>query len=173
MSGSAIHFRKAAIAVSVCVALFAATTAQAATEKKNQLFKCVDAKGVVSIQSVRCPAGSTEAWRRDAAPEPPPTPEQAAQAEAKLRRDQQAVRELSALVDKKLHPPPAAAPSPVAPEPAEPPTEESLAVDACQAAQAFAASAREKTWLGLTDDQTRRLYGWVADQCRVPAKPSD
>jgi hypothetical protein len=173
MSGPAIHPRKALAVVSFCVALLLATAAQAATaEKKNQLFKCVDAKGVVSIQSAHCPADSTEAWRRDAPPEPPLTPEQAAQAEVKLRRDQQAVRELSALVEKKLQPPPAA-PAAAAPEPAEPPTPESLAVDACQSAQAFAASAREKTWLGLTDEQTRRLYGWVADQCRVQTKPSD
>ena len=49
----------------------------------------------------------------------------------------------------------------------EPPMPQSVTLNNCSMAQAFAASVREKTWIGLTDDQLRRLYGWVADQCRV------
>jgi hypothetical protein len=36
---------------------------------------------------------------------------------------------------------------------------------ACDSAKAFASSVQEKIWLGLTQDQTQRLYGWVLDQC--------
>lgn len=37
------------------------------------LYKCVDAKGHPSFQSQPCPADATQAWVRDATPEPPPT----------------------------------------------------------------------------------------------------
>src|SRR3990167_2241978 len=143
--------------VACCLALSTASTAVAG---KNLLYKCVSAAGVTSIQSVACPAGSKEEWRRDATPEPPPTPEQLARAEAKLLRDQQLVRELSEIVEKKLQPPaPAPAPAPTAATAAA--AAEQASVDACQEAQAFAGAVREKAWVGLTDEQTRRLYIWV------------
>lgn len=144
---------------------------------KNELFKCVNAAGVVSIQSVPCPAGSVQAWRRDATPEAPQTPQQLAQAEAKQARDQQAVRELSEQLAKKQ-----AAAMPVVPAPTPMPTSmptpaaalptagETADVLTCQTAQAFAGSVREKQWLGLTDEQMRRLFGWVAEQCKIPVK---
>lgn len=155
-------------ALACCLAL---TIAPAAVAAKSLLYKCVSAGGVTSIQSVPCPAGSKEEWRRDATPEPPPTPEQLAQAEAKLLRDQQTVRELSEIVDKKLQPP-APAPEPAAPgaAAASSAAAEQASVDACQSAQAFASEVREKAWLGLTDEQTRRLYTWVAEQCKTPPK---
>lgn len=132
--------------------------------KTAQLYKCVSAAGVISIQSDACPAGSTQAWRRDAAPEPVPTPEQVAQAEAKRQRDQQTVRELSDQVDRKLQ----ASTAPVAPaNPAPAAAAAPAASDPCQLAQAFAGSVREKEWLALTDEQVRRLYGWVAEQCKA------
>jgi hypothetical protein len=156
-----------------CLALLVAPGAFAAS---NLLYKCVTAAGVTSIQSVPCPKGSTEAWHRDATPEPPPTPEQVAQAEEKLRRDRREVRELSEIVDKRVK----ASLEPNSPEAQADPGEsasaraaaaaEQASVDACQNAQAFAGAVREKAWLGLTEDQTRRLYTWVAEQCKVPAK---
>lgn len=140
---------------------------------KNELFKCVNGAGVVSIQSVPCPAGSVQAWRRDATPEPPPTPQQLAQAQAKQLRDQQAVRELSEQLAKKQPPAmpvmPAPAPTPT-PAAALPTAGETADVLTCQTAQAFAGSVREKEWLGLTDEQTRRLFGWVTEQCKLPVK---
>lgn len=135
---------------------------------KNQLYKCVTTAGVTSIQSVPCPKGSTEEWRRDATPEPPPTPEQAALAEAKILRDQQTVRELSEVVEKKLRPPPPTPDLPAAATAAA--GSEQAAVDACQEAQAFASSLRDKAWLGLTGEQLQRLYTWVAEQCKVPSR---
>ena len=162
----------------MCAAMLLAPAASAAETK--QLYKCVNGKGVVSIQSSRCLAGSTEAWHRPAPVEPAPTPEQSAAAAAKILRDEQTVRELSAEVEKKLRAAeagtpttPAAAPTPAPATSLDPPTPEAVAIDSCQAAQAFAGAVREKSWLGITEDQTRRLYGWVADQCKVQTKPSD
>ena len=34
------------------------------------------------------------------------------------------------------------------------------------------AAVREKTWIGMTDDQMKRVYSWVADQCRVSTAPT-
>ena len=160
------------LALAACVALFWAPVALAAS--KNQLYKCVDAAGVVSIQSVACPAGSTQAWKRDATPEPAMTPEQRAQLEAKTLRDQQTVREQLEIVDRKLRP---LAPEPVAPTAAPAPADAPPAAaesakaaaepDACADAQTFAGSLRDKQWLGLSEEQVRRLYSWVAEQCKV------
>lgn len=152
--------------IACCLAV---SIAPAAVAGKNLLYKCVSAAGVTSIQSVACPAGSKEEWRRDATPEPPPTPEQLAQAEAKLLRDQQTVRELSEIVDKKLQPQ-APTPEPAPPAVTAAVAAEQASVDACQSAQAFAGEVREKAWLGLTGEQTRRLYTWVAEQCKTPPK---
>lgn len=167
VSGSAPWLR----GIVCCLVLLAAPAAFA---EKNLLYKCVSVAGVTSIQSVPCPKGSTEAWHRDATPEPPPTPEQVAQAEAKLQRDQREVRELSEIVDKRVK----ASLEPNAPETQADPAAnasaaaaaEQASVDACQSAQAFAGSLREQAWLGLTEEQTRRLYTWVAEQCKAPAK---
>jgi len=144
--------------------------APAAFAAKNALYKCVDAAGVVSIQSESCPAGSTQAWRRDATPEPAPTPEQTAQAEARRQRDQQTVRELSEVVERKLQAA-SAEPAATAAAPADDAAAraEKASVDACQTAQAFAGAVREHAWLALTEDQTRRLYLWLAEQCKTPA----
>ena len=62
------------------------------------------------------------------------------------------------------------APATTAAEPARslPPPAPDPDLQACQDAQAFANAAREKDWLGLTEEQIRRLYGWVAAQCKVP-----
>jgi hypothetical protein len=154
------------LAIATIAGLAAAlVTSGAQAADKNELFKCVDAAGVVSIQSEPCAKGSTQVWRRDATPEPTPSPEQAAQAEARIRRDQQAVRELSEIVERKLKPVPEAEldqrrsePPATRPEPT-----------ACEAAQDFAASLQGKPWLELSEAQTRRLYGWVSEQCK-PAR---
>jgi hypothetical protein len=164
------HAALPAISLLVCAAL---VWAPAAFAGKNMLYKCVDPAGVISIQSTSCAAGWTQAWKRDATPEPAPTPEQAAQAEAKLLRDQQTVREQLEIVDRKFKP---AAPEPVAPAPTPEPSADGAAakpaieVDACEAAQNFAGSIRDKQWLGLTEEQTRRLYTWVSEQCTGPKK---
>lgn len=176
MNGIILQRGIASLVVGTCIAMLFAPAGNAAETK--QLYKCVNDKGVVSIQSSRCPAGSTEAWRRPAPTEPVPTAAEAAAAVAKIQRDQETVRELSAEVEKKLKAEstvitaaPAAARTPSSS--LDPPTPEALAIEACQSAQAFASAVREKTWLGMTEDQTRRLYAWLADQCKVPTKSDD
>ena len=133
---------------------------------KPELFKCVDAAGATSIQSDPCPKGSTQVWRRAADAEPAPTAEQAAQAQARRERDEQAVRELSQEVERKLRPepakPPAEEPAPAATGPAS-----TAGPDRCERAQDFSRELRDKPWLGLGEDQTRRLHPWVAAECHA------
>lgn len=163
----------APLAASLPIALLLLSNiASGAGGEPHVLYKCVDKAGVTSIQSSACPAGSTTSWRRDATPEAPPTPQQVAQADAKRLRDQQAVRDLSAQVERRLRE--EKEPKPVAPkdEDLPPPPPEATPnpdLQACQDAQAFANQVREKDWLGLSEEQVRRLYGWVALQCKVPA----
>jgi hypothetical protein len=153
----------------------------AAAEETKMLYKCVNAKGVSAIQSKPCPSGSTEAWKRAAEAEPKPSAQDVAAAQAREARNQQQVRELSAEVAKKMREqetPTVIGPTPATASSTPTPTEErplapQVNYDNCQAAQAFATAVQEKTWIGLTDDQTRRIFGWVADQCRVTTKPED
>jgi len=140
----------------------------AAAAEKGALFKCVDPAGVTSIQSEACAKGSTQVWRRDATPEPPPTPEKAAQAEAKRLRDQQTVRELSEIVERRSRPQP---PEPVVED--KPKAEEAKALTACESAQEFSSSVRDKQWLALTDEQMQRIYRWVAEQCKATPTASE
>jgi hypothetical protein len=151
----------------------------AAAEETKMLYKCVNAKGGSAIQSKPCPAGSSEAWKRAAEAEPKPTAQDVAAAQARDARNQQQVRELSAEVARKMaaqDTPTVVGPTPASPSPSpvsERPPAPAVNYDNCQAAQAFATAVQEKTWIGLTDDQTRRIYGWVADQCKVVTKPED
>jgi hypothetical protein len=159
-----------AIARGMWAAAWLVLAAPAAAAGKAELFKCVDATGITSIQSAPCAKGSTQVWRRDAAPEAAPTPEQAAQAQARRERDERSVRELSQEVERTLKPAPPRAERP--PEPAAPiaGTEPADVPDRCGQAQEFAAQLRDKEWLALSEDQVRRLYGWVATQCQ-PSGP--
>jgi len=165
---------------------------RAAAEETKVLHKCVDAKGVTSIQANPCAKGSTEVWVRDAQTEPKQTQAEVDAARAREARNQAAVREQSAELQKRLQP--QVAPPPVTPQPGshlagatnpvegsqlapapveEPPLPQAVAPNNCQAAQNFATAVREKTWIGLTDDQLKRIYGWVTDQCRVQTQTSE
>lgn len=142
--------------------------AAASAADKSSLFKCVDAAGVISIQSEACAKDSTQVWRRDAKAEPPPTADQAAQAEAKRLRDQQTVRELSEIVERRSRPQP---PEPVLEE--KPKAEATKALTACESAQEFSGSIRDKQWLALTDEQMQRIFRWVAEQCKATPATSE
>ena len=150
------------------VALACLLPALAGAADKSALFKCVDAAGVTSIQSDACAQGSTQVWRRAATPEPRPTPDQAAQAEAKRLRDQQTVRELSEIVERRSRPQPA---EPVLEE--KPKPEAAKPLTACESAQEFSGLVRDKQWLGLTDEQLQRIYRWVAEQCKATPAASE
>ena len=174
---------------------------RAAAEETKVLHKCVDAKGVSSIQAAPCAKGTTEVWARDAQTEPKQTAADAAAAREREARNRAAVVEQSAELQRRLAPPATTPVVPVAPAPQAPPQGSHLAgatnpvegsqlaplpvqeppqtqlpmtgVNNCQAAQAFATSVREKQWIGLDDDQMRRIFGWVAEQCRVQTKIDD
>jgi hypothetical protein len=155
------------LAVLLCLPGSVALAAQ------DALYKCVDPAGVTSIQSEPCAKGSTQAWKRDTTPEAPPTPAEQAQAEARRLRDQQRVRELSQALERRMREDAAAeaaakAAPPLPPPPAAEDADDGkdAAIAACQEAQEFANAARAKEWLGLTDDQVRRLYNWVAQECK-------
>ena len=152
-----------------CFAALVLLASMPAGAQKAELFKCEDPAGVISIQSDPCAKGSTQVWRRDATPEAAPSAEQAAEAQARRERQQREVRQLSETVKSQLaestgtapappaEPEPAAATAPAAPPP----------VDPCVAAADFAAQLRAKVWLELSEEQLRRLYGWVNEQCKA------
>lgn len=148
---------RAALLVLACVA----TPAWA----DDVLYKCIDGKGAVSIQSSACPKGSTEAWKRDtaamaAAVSSAPTPPTAsAPAAAPATHVEQAPRSAA---DAGNSAPPVEPPAPAAPEPAA----DTTAPDPCGQAKDVAAQLHDMPWLGLSSDQQQRLMGWVMLQCR-------
>ena len=164
---------------------------RAAAEETKVLHKCVDAKGVTSIQAAACPKGSTEVWTRDAQTEPKQTAAEAAAAREREARNRQQVVAESAELQRRLAPQVAPAPPQTPPEgshlagatnPPEGSHRAPVAVEApsvpqqatsCQAAQAFSTSIREKSWIGLNDDQMRRILAWVGEQCRVQPSLDD
>jgi hypothetical protein len=148
---------RAALLVLACVA----TPAWA----DDVLYKCIDGKGAVSIQSSACPKGSTEAWKRDtaamaAAVSSAPTPPTAsAPAAAPATHVEQAPRSAGNAGNSA---PPVEPPAPAAPEPAA----DTTAPDPCGQAKDVAAQLHDMPWLGLSSDQQQRLMGWVMLQCR-------
>jgi len=165
----------------------------AAAEQTEVLHKCVDAKGVTSIQAKPCAKGTTEVWARPAQTEPKPTAADLAAAREREARAQKEVLAQSEELQRRLQPQVAPAP-PATPVPGshlagatnppegsqlaplrveEPPMPQAVTINNCQAAQAFAGAVREKSWIGLTDDQMKRIYGWVSDQCRVSTQPTE
>jgi hypothetical protein len=168
MKPNALHSSLALLLAGCALAL---PTPVGAEETKN-LYKCVDGKGVVSIQSKSCP------WVRPAQTEPKQTEQDVQAAREREQRDQQQVRELSAELNRKVAEQIAAEqprsvpgsqiiPTPPTPEAPDPGALQSAVTSQCGQAQSFMAAVREKTWIGMTDEQMKRIYAWVADQCRV------
>jgi len=186
--------KEVGIALALCIAGGALLLpGRVAAEETKVLYKCVDAKGVSSIQAKPCAKGTTEVWKRDAQTEPKQTEADIAAAKAREARNQQEVIRQSAELQSRLAPRVAPAP-PEKPAPGshlagatnppegsqlaplrveEPKMPQAVTINNCQAAQAFATAVREKSWIGLTDDQMRRIYGWVTDQCRVQTQTDD
>jgi hypothetical protein len=187
-------------ALALCLAAGALLPSFAAAEETKVLHKCVDAKGVTSIQANPCAKGTTEVWARAAQTEAKPTEADVAAARAREARNQAEVVRQSAELQQRLAPPTPPQGSHLAGTPGEgsqlartptegthlantpsegsqltpasldnpsPPSPLGGGISNCQLAQNFAASVREKTWIGITDDQMKRIYGWVQDQCRV------
>ena len=130
------------------------------------LYKCQSANGETSVQSKPCPKGSTQVWRRDATPDPVPTPEQLQAAEQRRQQDTQNAKALSVIAG--TAPPEAEpAPPPPPPKPPEPVADDNRPKGPCRRAHEFADAIRaNNAWLEMRDDQLFRLDGWVAEQCR-------
>ena len=159
----------------------------------GMLYKCSTPKGAVTIQSDPCPTGSTEVWKRDSAPAPQPTIQQvignpparapkgtvapAVSTPPPARmpsRPPGPMPSMAATPPPPTPPPAAFVPPPSTPstiplqwhdEPETPAGQAPPTNNACDSAKAFANSVNDKVWLGLTQDQEQRLYGWVMDQC--------
>jgi type II secretory pathway pseudopilin PulG len=187
--------------LATCIAAGALLPSFAAAEETKVLHKCVDAKGLTSIQANPCAKGTTEVWSRPAQTEAKPTEADIAAARERDARNREEVARQSAELQRRIAPTPPTSGAPgsqLAGTPTEgthlanTPTEGThlantpsegsqmtpvrledeappppVGISNCQAAQSFASAVREKSWIGLTDDQIKRVYGWVQDQCRV------
>lgn len=153
----------------LCMALLAACAPPAGAEA---LYRCTSAQGAVSIQSEPCPKGSTQDWKREASPEPAPTPEElaarAALADAEARRVAEAARlaEEARLAAEARR---AAEAQRRADEAAGRPPERT---SDCTRAHDFNDAALAMDWLELSETQKRRLYDWVVETCRDPEAAS-
>lgn len=129
------------------------------------LYKCTDPGGQISIQSQPCPKDWTQVWKRDAAPELPPTEAQQQALEQRRLREAEDAAALSKLAGTTKERKPRAKPKQPQEETPEAPA---LPAHACRQAHQFADAARAKEFLELSNYQLSRLSEWVAEQCRDP-----
>lgn len=131
------------------IALLAATPVVAA-----DLYKCIDAKGLVSIQSKPCATGSTQVWKRDANPQPDQMPVVTPQGD----RNDEAGRGANQ---------PARPPVQILPEQAAAPNDAPNLKGPCRRAHELADEIGKLELLELRSDQVYRLNAWVAKQCEA------
>lgn len=149
--------------------LFAALLLAAPIAGAEALYKCTDAQGAVSIQSEPCAKGSTQVWKREATPDPAPSPEELAARAALAQAEAERIAETARLAeqrrleaqarvdeDKRLREAVANAVSP-------PPRKSE-----CTKAHDFNDLANQLAWLELTQLQRERMQRWVIEQCRDP-----
>lgn len=150
------------------VLLLAAFAPPAAAES---LFKCTGPNGEVSIQSEPCPKGSTQVWKREATPDPGPSPEElaarAALAEAEALRAAELARQAEETRRAEAARRAAEAQRRADEAAGKPPERTSD----CTKAHDFNDAALAKDWLELSDFQKRRLRDWVIEACRDPDAP--
>jgi len=133
------------------------------------LYKCTDPSGAVSIQSEPCAKGSTQVWKREATPDPAPSPEELAARAALAQAEAERTAETARLAeerrqaararvdeDKRLR---EAVADAVVPPPRK---------SECTKAHDFNDLAAQLAWLELTQQQRERLKRWVVEQCRDP-----
>ncbi len=144
-----------------------AGTLTASAAQAGDLYKCSDKSGQVSIQSEPCAKDATQVWKRDAAPELPPTSAQQQALQERRAREASEARQLSRMAGTA---PVIAEPEarPKKPAAAKKPTEPELPQHDCRKAHQFAEAVREKTFLELSNHQLSALSSWVAEQCREP-----
>jgi hypothetical protein len=153
------------------MALMIALLLAAPLLRAESLYKCTDAGGAVSIQSEPCAKGSTQVWKRDAAPEPGPTPEELeartalAQAEAARAAELARIAELDRLAEQERRDEQARLRA------AEAIGERPARKSDCRLAHEFSDAAAAKPWLEFTQTQRERIRSWVIEQCRDPEVP--
>ena len=132
------------------------------------LYKCTDPSGAVSIQSEPCPKGSSEVWKREATPDPAPSPEEMAArvalAEAEAERAAETARlaelrraDAQARIEEEKRLREAVASAVPAPRKSE-----------CTKAHDFNDQAAQLPWLDLNQAQREAIKRWVVQQCRDP-----
>lgn len=134
--------------------------------RAGDLYKCTNTQGQVSIQSEPCPKDWTQAWKRDAMPEQPPSAAQQQALQERREREASEARQLSKMAGTAARiSVPEAESEDQEIKPTKPPVIEVVPND-CRRAHQFSDSVREKAFLELSDYQLRRLSEWVAEQCR-------
>ncbi|MBW8367038.1 MAG: DUF4124 domain-containing protein [Arenimonas sp.] len=132
------------------------------------LYKCSDPQGLVSIQSEPCAKGSSEVWKREAAPDPEPSPEELAARAALAQAEAQRIAETARLAEQQR----LEAQARIADEmrlrdavaSAVPPPRKSE----CTKAHDFNDLALQLPWLELTQAQREGIKRWVVLTCRDP-----
>ena len=130
---------------------YQAPRSYAPTASSGALYKCVDGSGHTSFQSQPCPAGATQAWVRDATPEPEPT---RAERMRRARLQQLQQRSDSASSNRRAY-------SPGATTASQDPGDSA----ACQIARAADAAYRRQPLRYVTHDGLRRHGDQVNEAC--------
>jgi C4-dicarboxylate-specific signal transduction histidine kinase len=152
----------------VPVLLLAAFAPPAAAES---LYKCTGPTGEVSIQSEPCPKGSTQVWKREATPDPAPSPEELAARAALAEAEAQRAAELARQAEEERRAEEARRAAEAQRRADEAAGKPPGRTSDCTKAHDFNDAALAKDWLELSDYQKRRLRDWVIEACRDPDAP--
>jgi len=148
--------------------LFIALLLMSPMAAAEALYKCTDPQGAVSIQSEPCGKGSSQVWKREATPDPEPSPEELAARTALAQAEAQRIAETVRLAEQRR----LDAQSRIdddtrlreAVASAVPPPRKSE----CTKAHDFNDLAGQLAWLELTQAQREGIKRWVVVTCRDP-----
>lgn len=132
------------------------------------LYKCTDPKGAVSIQSEPCAKGSTQVWKREATPDPAPSPEEMAARAALAQAESERIAETTRLAEQRRREAQARIDDDKRLRDAVASAVPSQRKSDCTRAHDFNDTAAKLDWLEMTQLQRERLKRWVIEQCRDP-----
>ncbi len=148
--------------------LFTALVLASPLAAAEALYKCSDPLGAVSIQSEPCPKGSSQVWKREATPDPAPSPEELAARVALAQAEADRIAETARLAEQRRLDAQARADE-------EKRLREAVASDVppprkseCTKAHDFHDMAITLAWLDLNQAQREGIKRWVVQQCRDP-----
>lgn len=142
-------------AAALCLLVLAAPAAA------ESLYKCEGPGDAVSIQSDPCPAGTTQAWKRDATPEPGPSAEELAARAALAEAQALEAAEAARLAELQVQ----AEQARLAREAQAKEEKKQRTKSECTQAHEFQDAALAKDFLRLTEAQQAELRAWVVAQC--------